>query len=282
MHRFVTIVLFLVAALGVDGRALADTAAAKVEPDREDPTAEFRHALRALDEGAYSDAIDRLELLADHGFAHPDASFNRAVAYLGRARSTQRQAGDLGRAAAAFAETIALRPDDLEAERALDAVRSEIARARARSGATPLVARPRLVRAIVDLAPEPVWGMLAVLGSFALSWGLFLRFIVKKPAASVPAALSMGIGLLVFCVAGALAAGARHFRRTSSLAVVVVAEARLLDESGRPLAQSTESSVAPEGAEVYVLERRGGLTRVEWGNTEAWVVAGQVRELAKP
>ena len=121
-----------------------------------------------------------------------------------------------------------------------------------------------------------------MLGSFALSWGLFLRLLVKKPGTSVPAALSIGVGLLVFGVAGALAAGARHFRRTSTLAVVVVPEARLLDESGRPLAQGAESGVAPEGAEVYVLEQRGGLTRVEWGNTEAWVVAGQVRELARP
>ena len=283
MHRLFTLFLFLLAALGVDGRAFADAGAGtNPTPSPGAPGAEFQQALRALDEGAYSDAIDRLELMADRGFVHPDASFDRAVAYLGRARSSQRQAGDLGRAAAAFAETVALRPDDIEAERALDAVRSEIARTRARTGAAPLVARPRLLRAIVDLAPEPVWGALAALGALALSWGLLLRLIFKKPGTNVPAALSIGIGLLVLCVAGALAAGARHFRRTSTLAVVVVPEARLLDESGRPLPQSQETGVAPEGAEVYVLEHRGGLTRVEWGNTEAWVVAGQVRELAKP
>jgi hypothetical protein len=278
MHRLSSLVLL--AALAAAPRARAEDGAPA--PFGATESAEFAEALAAIEDGAFNDAIDRLELLGDRGFVHPDASFNRGVAYLGRARSTQRQAGDLGRAAAGFAESLALRPADAEAERALESVRSEIARARARSGGTPLVARPRLLRAIVGLAPEAVWGVLAALGSFALAWGLVLRLLVKRPGSAVPGALSIGIGLLVFGVSGSLAAGARHFRRTSALAVVVVPEARLLDESGRPLPQTAESSVAPEGAEVYALEQRGGLTRIEWGSTEAWVVAGQVRELAKP
>jgi hypothetical protein len=281
MHRLLALVLFLVAALGREAAARADASTPGVKA-ADGAAVEFREAQKAIEDGGFSDAIDRLELLADRGFVHPDASFNRAVAYLGRARSPQRQAGDLGRAAAALAETLELRPGDREAESALEAVRSEIARTRARSGGAPLVARPRLVRAIVGLAPEPVWGALASLGSLALAWGLVLRLLFKRTGTSIPAALSIGVGVLVLGVAGALTAGARHFRRTSTLAVVVVPEARLLDESGRPLAQAAESSVAPEGAEVYVLEHKGGLTRVEWGNTEAWVVAGQVRELAKP
>jgi len=284
MSRHLTLVLFLLAILGADGRAQAEPQAqvAGTRAGADAASAEFHEASKAIDEAAFSEAVDRLELLADRGFVHPDASFNRAIAYLGRARSPQRQAGDLGRAAAALAETLSLRPHDAEAASTLEAVRSEIARARARSGATPLVARPRLVRAIVSLAPEPVWGVLAALGSFALAWGLVLRLLIKRPGTAVPGALSIGIGLLVFGVSGALAASARHFRRTSTLAVVVVSEARLLDESGRPLPQAAESSVAPEGAEVYVLEHRGGLSRIEWGSMEAWVVAGQVRELEKP
>jgi hypothetical protein len=61
----------------------------------------------------------------------------------------------------------------------------------------------------------------------------------------------------------------------------VVPEARLLDESGRPLPvrPNGEGSVAPEGAEMYVTERRGGLDHVEWGPTDGWVIAGQVREV---
>jgi hypothetical protein len=244
---------------------------------------EFHAALLSIEQGAYGDAIDRLELLADRGVVHPDTSYNRAVAYIGRAHSPQKQPGDLGRAAAALAETLTLRPDDAEAEAALETVRSEIARTRVRTGGSPLDARPRLARAIVGLAPEAVWGTIAALGAFVLAWGLALRVLVKRASLAVPAALSIGIGVLLFVLGGSLTAVARHFRKNSALAVVIVPEARLLDASGRPLAvtQAAESSVAPEGAEVYVLERRAGLTRIEWGSHEAWVVAGQVREVAR-
>ena len=151
--------LFLLASAGNEALAAAP------------PAADFEQAVSALEQGAYGDAIDRFEQLADRGFVHPDASFDRAVAYIGRARSPQKQVGDLGRAAAALAETLALRPDDQAADSALDAVRSEIGRTRARTGSRPLVARPRLIRALVGLLPEPAWGALAVLGSFSLAWG---------------------------------------------------------------------------------------------------------------
>jgi hypothetical protein len=243
--------------------------------------AEVALAVKAIDDGAYGEAIDHLELLADRGFVHPDASYDRAVAYIGRARSPQRQPGDLGRAAAALAETLALRPDDREAQSALDAVRQEIGRKRARTGGAPLIARPRLVRALVGLLPETVWGGVAVLGSLSLAWGLALRFLLRRTSAEVPGALGIGVGGLLLCLGGGLAGGARHFRRTSTLAVVVVPEARLLDETGRPLPvrPNGDSTVASEGAEMYVLEHRGGLDRVEWGTTDGWVVAGQLREV---
>jgi hypothetical protein len=246
-----------------------------------EPRQAFDEAANAIERGAYGDAIDRLELLADQGFVHPDASFDRAVAYLGRARTSQRQPGDLGRAAAALAETLVLRPDDHAAESALDAVRSEIGRVRAHGGNAPLVARPRLVRALVGLLPERAWGAIGALGSASLAWGLALRLFLKRASTEVPGALAIGIGGLLLCLGGGLALGARHFRRTSTLAVVVVSEARLLDEAGRPLpvTPTQDSTVVPEGAEVYVLERRGALDRVEWGTTDGFVIAGQVREV---
>jgi hypothetical protein len=251
---------------------------------RADDASDFREAVRAIEQGAYGTAIDRLELMADRGFVHPDASFDRAVAYLGRARSTQKQSGDFGRAAAALAETLMLRPDDREAESALEAVRSELSRSRARKGGAPLFARPRLARAIVSLAPEKVWGVVAVLGSLVLSLGLALRLLVRRESTVVPGSLAVGIGCLLLLVGGALLAGAREFRRTSTPAVVVAPEARFLDETGRPLpgGAGSDTSTAPEGAELYVLEHQGGLARIEWGASVAWVVRGQLRELARP
>lgn len=251
---------------------------------RADDAVEFREAVQAIEQGAYGDAVDRLELLADRGFLHPDASYDRAVAYLGRARSTQKQSGDFGRAAAALAETLLLRPGDQQAETALEAVRSELSRSRARKGGAPLFARPRLARAIVALAPERVWGGLALLGSLVLSLGLALRLLVRREGAVVPGSLAIGIGCLLLLVGGALLAGAREFKKTSTPAIVVASEARFLDDAGRPLpsAAGSDMTAAPEGAELYVLEHRGGLARVEWGSSEAWVVAGQLRELTRP
>ncbi|HEX6274297.1 MAG TPA: hypothetical protein VFZ53_14750, partial [Polyangiaceae bacterium] len=244
-----------------------------------DAPAEFAQAADALERGAYGDAVDRLELLADRGFVHPDASFNRAVAYLGRARSPQREAGDLGRAAQALSETLALRPSDAQAEALLDAVRSEIGKKRARTGGANLVARPRITRAVTGLLPEAAWGVLAALGSLSLAVGVALRFRAKEHG--VPAALAMGIGAMLLVLGGGLGFAARNFRRTSKPAVVVVEEARLLDEAGRPLqGRATEGHVVPEGADVVLLERRAGLARIEWGSTDGWVVGGQVREVA--
>ena len=269
--RFLVVVALLALAslASLTGRALAA-----------DPSAEFREAVAAIEDGAFGDAVDRLELLADQGFVHPDASYNRAIAYLGRARSPQKQPGDLGRAAQALAETARLRPGDPDAEALLEAVRTEIGRRRARSGGSGLVARPRLGRAIAGLVPEPVWGGAAALGSLALAAGIGLR-LRKSDALAVPSALAMGLGALLFVLGATGGLFARHFRRTSAPAVVVVEEARLLDASGRPLPQtSSEGNVVPEGADVLVLERRAGLARIEWGSAEGWVVAGQVRELA--
>jgi hypothetical protein len=250
----------------------------------EKPEAEFRKAVAALNQGAYGEAVDRLELLADQGFVHPDASFDRAVAYLGRARSAQGKEGDWGRAVHALSETLLLRPDDRGAEAALAAVRSELARRNSRSGGGPIVARPRLARAIATLLPEVVWGVAALAGALALALGIALRFIVRKPSYEVPAALAMGVGALVLIVGGVLARAAFHFETRTVPAVVVAPSARLLDAIGRPLPmrQGAEGSTIPEGSDVYVLERQGGLVRVEWGNEEAWVVASQVRELSRP
>jgi hypothetical protein len=263
--------LLVTAALGIAGSARADDAS------------DFREAVQAIEQGAYGKAIDQLELLADRGFVHPDASFDRAVAYLGRARSPQKQSGDFGRAAAALAETLLLRPSDQEAEAALEAVRSELSRSRARKGGAPLFARPRLARAVVSLAPEQVWGAVALLGSLVLSVGLALRLLARREGTVVPGSLAIGIGSLLLLVGAALLGGAREFRKTSTPAVVVAPEARFLDESGRPLpgGSAADTSVAPEGAELYVLEHRGGLARVEWGSRQAWVVIGQLRELAR-
>lgn len=244
------------------------------------PEKAFAEAVTALERGAFDDAIDRLESLADSGFSHPDASFNRAVAYVERARSENARPGDLGRAVAALEETLLARPGDAEAERALEQVRGEIARRRAREGAEPVVAKTSLPRAVVGLFPEGVWALLAALGSLSSSVGLALRWLSSSDRRRLAASTAASIGgaLLVSC--GALALTARHFRVASRPAVVVASDARLLDEAGKPLVQKggePEHLSMPEGASLFVHERNNELLGVEWGTTRAWVQAAQVR-----
>jgi hypothetical protein len=267
--------LALLACLGLPrpARAAGDT----------DAERDFAAATQAIKRGAYTEAIDTLELLADRGFVHPDASFDRAVAYVERARTRAAKPGDLGRAAAALCEVLVLRPNDDAAETGLSRIRAEIARRHAREGTAPVMARPSLGRAVTSVFDENVWASVAVTGSLLLALGLALRRFVHGTSAALAGAIGIGLGTLLLFAGAGLTAGARHFRLTSSPAVVVVEEARLLDESGKPLPQkggAADSVTIPEGASVYVLERRPTLDRVEWGSTEGWLSPGQIQILA--
>jgi hypothetical protein len=243
------------------------------------PEKAFADAATAIERGAYDEAIDRLELLADQGFSHADASFNRAVAYLARAQSARGKPGDFGRAVAALAETSLLRPGDADAEQALEKVQAEIARRRAREGRDQVTARPSLARAVTGLLDENVWDGLAAVGSLLLSAGLLVRWWSARTTWRLGATVTLAIGMGLLVTFGSLAAAARRFRSISDPAVVVVPEARLLDENGTPVSKkdaAIEHDAIPEGAIVEVLERRGQLRRVEWGTTRAWVSMGQL------
>jgi hypothetical protein len=240
-------------------------------------------ALASLAKGADNEAIDRLELLADQGFAHPDASLARAAGYLARAESASPRPGDLGRAAAALSEALILRPDDAQAERALEAVQGEIARRKSRQAESVMV-RSRLGRAIAALLPEQVWASIALLGSLALSLGVVLRRVSTRGFARLAGAVAIGVGAALLAGFGSGAYAAQRFRVTSQPGVVVVPEARLSNESGRPLPSKAgaDSTSVPEGATVYVKERREGRCLVEWGNTDGWLSLSDVRLLGSP
>jgi hypothetical protein len=245
----------------------------------------FKEAIAALDRGALDEAIDRFENLSDRGLVHPDASYDRAVAYVERSRTPRAKPGDLGRAAAALSETLALRPNDEQAEAALDKVRAEIARRRTREGVGPMSAKVSLARAVVGLVSEQIWGALAVLGCVLVTFGIALRSAKRTPASELASALGVGIGLVLLLTCAGLTAAARHFRLTSRHAVVVVPEARLLDASGKAVVQKQgvpEFTSLPEGASVYVKEQEAGLSRVEWGTVEGFVTTSQIRVLAVP
>ncbi|MCC6217654.1 MAG: hypothetical protein IT376_22540 [Polyangiaceae bacterium] len=260
-------------------------------------------AIAAIERGALDDAIDRLELLADRGLVHPDASYDRGVAYARRAASPAARAGDAGRACAGFAETLRLRPGDAGARGALEQVRAEVARRR--RGTEAELPRPPFARGLFGLVPEDVWAVLAGLGSMIATGALAALLLGRAsrrphrgaspdaPRARLPAqALAVG-GLTLASLAAAGVHVLASARRELAPAVVVSAGARLLDAGGVPLAAppgaggaaggaAPGGTLVPEGAGVEVRARRGGLAEVAWGDATVWLRADDLRWLASP
>ncbi|MEZ4219780.1 MAG: hypothetical protein R3B13_02545 [Polyangiaceae bacterium] len=242
----------------------------------------FREGVAALERGSHDDAIDRFELLADRGVQHPDASYDRAVAYVARVRATGGRPGDLGRAAAGFAEALELDPSDMAAEQALQTVREEIARRRARAGDQPVRARPALSRAVLDLLPEGGWAILAAAGSLLCALGLGLRLFSQARRPRLVGDIVGGLGGAALLIGGAALAMATRMHVNARPAVVVVPEARLLNAAGVPVAaKGGDPGAIPEGESVFVREQVGATHRVEWGSVEGYVSAGQLRFLAR-
>jgi hypothetical protein len=251
------------------------------------PSGAQLEALRAaIERGAFSDAIDRLELWSDQGMLDATLSFDRGVAYLGRAESPAKRATDLGQAVAGFEEALALDPADDEARLALGRIREVLSERRAKDNAG-VVARPRLLRAITGLVGENVWAGLAVLGSLLLALGLGGRLFMRELELRLGGSIAAVSGLFFLALGGGLAAAGHHLRQHFAPAVVIVDEARLLDAEGRPVGAGARgpSSLGaaadrvPEGSLVHIAELRGGLVRIEWGDGEAWLNAAQLRRV---
>lgn len=243
-------------------------------------TQSFEEAALLVQQGAFSEALLRFERLSDQGFVHPDASFNRGLAYLQRADSAQVKPGDLGQAIAGFREAATM-SDDEEAERLVDTVRQVISRQRAARGRDPVVVSPPLGRALSELVRPSTWAILALVASALLSIALLVRryaTVATRLAANVTAATSLG---LLGLFAG-LFAVSDYYQRVWQEAVIVVEQATLRDAQGKPLltrALDTNSADVPEGASVYVLSRAGRLVEIQWGSSRAWLRDGELRML---
>lgn len=235
----------------------------------------FREGTAALGKGEFATAIERFEALSDMGFVHPDASYDRGLAYVARLRAGADRPGDLGRAAAAFEETLRLRPDDIEADRALDIVRAEVTKRRSRRGKDATTVRPTLDRVIIGLASERTWSFLALLASILFAVGLFLR---RSPVSglSVAGRVVAPTAFVFFLIFLPLTMGARMLRLSTRAAVVVAPEVFLVDDSGTSMGADAIS----EAQLVETGEIRGGLIHVRCGSTEGWIPASSVRLLS--
>ena len=266
----------LVKRLALVTLSLAALAASGLARAEETPEQLFGRGAQALQRGEYAAAIDTFEALADQGFLHPDASYDRGLAYVMRYRAAAARPGDLGRAAAAFEETLRLSPGDRDADVALDLVRAEVTRKRARRTKDTVDVRPTLDRMVVGLADEETWGLAALVASLALALGLVLR--PRAGRAHIAGSILVPGSIVLLLALVPLTWGARRLRQSTRAGVVVTTEVRLTSEEGRPLA----ADPVPEAALVEVGERRGGLVHVRWGGAEGWVPAPDVRLLGAP
>lgn len=233
----------------------------------------FERGALALEAGRFEEAIAELEAYADREPLHPDASYDRGAAYILRVKSGAERPGDLGRAAAAFEEAALARSDDREARRALELVRAEIARRRARAGKGVVLATPSIDRAVVGLAEPRTWAIATIACGWLLALGLILR---KRPGASELAGLlAASVGGLALLGIAPIAMWADHLERTRRPAVLVAKEAYLSDATGAPLG----GDPVIEGARIELAESEAGRARIRYGSREGWVPLETVQVL---
>jgi hypothetical protein len=273
-----SVVFWIGAVAGTVAVARADN----TPPEETDPAALFRGANEALAAARPSEAIAKLEALADRGVVDAVVSYNRGLAYAARVRAGAEQAGDLGRAVHAFEEARELTRDaalSKDATSALAAVRSEIARRRSRAGESVEIEHGfSLGRAIVDLLPENVWAGAAAFMAVALSIAIVLRRRQKLARAKVAATTAGAIAGALLVATSALAWAARDTRLHLREGVVVAPSARLLD--ARHLAMDGVAPV-PEGLRVRILEESGGFSKVAIGGVEGFLPSSVVLPIAK-
>jgi hypothetical protein len=237
-------------------------------------------AVAALKQQDSARAVTLFEGLADEGTLDAAMSFNRGLAYALRAR-TQPQPGDLGRAAHAFEEARSLTYDATlrnDAETALAQVRSEIARERGRSGASPAMQpAPPILRSVASSIPEDAWALLCLLGSAGLCAALLFvgaasrnARVASRLAASVCLAMLLGGGLFLFVD--------RSARRDLTSGVIITKEVRPADDRHVPL--PAEPPV-PEGTRLDILGSAAGWTQVRLASGPAWISADAILPIGK-
>jgi len=280
MRVIVLFVAFVLALTLVGRRAHAEVPAAPAATENVD--ADFAHASEALAGGRAGDAIALFEALADRGVVDENVSFDRGLAYAERVRMGAEQPGDLGRAAHGFEEARSLAQSkalERDAVSALGAIRTEVARRRARSGTgTEVEPNPSVGELIVRLASEDAWAVAAALASLIAGIGLYVRAEATRRRMKISGSTAFAVAAPL-CVAFALLAWtARENRLTMREAVVVNPNARPLDARGIAL---PNANPLPEGARLRTLNVSTGSTEIQWGALHAWVPSAAVRAIAR-
>lgn len=240
----------------------------------------FVESAAALNEGRATNAIDILERISDEGIVHPDAAFNRGLAYLARARSDASRPGDLGQAVAAFEEVALLTA--IEADRSLAndlaaEARKDITRGRAKAGRETRDERQTFEAAVLDTVSTNALRILLGISSVVLAAGIRLRRATQE-SIRLGAWIALGISAAAFAASLFLAIRKDARIEEVTLAIVVVPEASLTSDSGAPLPLDP----APEGARIEVRATRLGRSEVRWGSERGYLKQAELRSIGKP
>ena len=166
-----------------------------------------------------------------------------------------------------------------DATKALGAIRAEVARRRALAG-EPVDVDPgvSLGRAIVSLASEDAWGVLAALAALVLTLSLFVRRLSVARRVRIGAAITMGAAGPLLAGGVLLVLSARDQRLHLREGVIVSESARLSDEHHITL---PGAAPLPEAARVTIEVAGGGWARVRFGVQHGFVPSPSVRPLAR-
>lgn len=241
------------------------------------PTAlELQQVSQALAAHQVNEAIAQSEALADRGKLHPDLSFNRGLGYLMRAESPGAAPGDFGQAIFGFSETLALRPDDAEAARALEGATVELARSRSQAKAQELSpSEPLLERALLSASPIYATGI-AALGALLLVLAALTWKSVVHRNRTIAAAV---LGFIVWGFGLGIAASQLYLQEHTIYAIVVATRADVRDAQGRAL---RGVSGLPEGARVRIVGMNGRLAQIRTESGDLWLETAAVRKLPQP
>ena len=128
---------------------------------------------------------------------------------------------------------------------------------------------------IVQVAPEAFWAWAALVASLVLTVGLVLRRR-HMGALHLAGLIQTPIGLIGLVVFAVLAGRAHHLRTSTIPAVVVVSEARFLDEKGSALPQENP---VPEATLIEIIDHRAALVKIRHGQRQGWTHGSSLREL---
>lgn len=240
------------------------------------PAETLSSSAQQLNNGQIEAVITALERAADEGQHHPDLSFNRGLAYQRRSATPSERAGDLGQAAAAFAEALAQRPADAEAQRGLEETQLQVARRNSRGkdkdGAQVVATLGLVERALLSLSPMVLF-YLSASASLIVSLGIILR-LARKETRRLVGTIVVSVGALLL-IPSTLAYFARQaLFHGAQVAVVVSTQAQVVDESGRRIAGRP---LLAESTVVYVHGPERGLLRLVSLGGREYLSLGQVR-----